>query len=213
MAGRADRDAAVFQTHAQRGAKRALGAAPQRLVERSQDRRRAGVVPAREPGSMSEQSRQRRSADALAGDVTDDREPARVRFEHLVEVTTYVDPLLASRRPVQGRELPTRNVRQRPGQQTPLKRVRDLRERRVKTRVLDRDRGSAAKLLGQFDVIVPQTPARLRGHQRHHSHHSIRHSHGHDQHRANLQRSQQSQVVLALGGCRQLLLGHVGVEL
>ncbi len=99
---------------------------------------------------MTDERSHRRGTDPLPGHVADHHQPVAVHLPELVEIATHV--ALPSGGPVEGRDLPLGQLRQRFRQQAVLQRAGDLRALAVEPCVLDGQRGALADLHGELDV-------------------------------------------------------------
>jgi len=146
---------------------------------------------------VAREARQRRGLGAAAGDVTDERQPAAVHLEDVVEVAA--DPVLVARRAVERCDLPARDLRQATGQQPGLQRVRDVRALRVQPRVLDGRARAPRQLLGERDVGVAESPAGFGADQAERADVVAGGAHRHDQRAAHADAEQQLPVLVVLG--------------
>ncbi len=198
---------AVAQQHRGDRAQRHLVAREQLVVERADRVER--VVEQRRGGAqrVARQAGQRRRRRAAARHVADDRQPASVDRDRVVEVAA--DPVLVARRAIQRRRRPAGHARQAAGQQARLQRARDVRALGVQARVLDRRAGAARELLGERDVGLAEAPARFGADERQRPDDLAGGRHRDDDRAAQADAAQQLEMLGVLGRGGEHPGGHV----
>ena len=109
---------------------------------------------------MAGQRGERGGLGALAHDVADDRRPATVEGQQVIEVAPHLDG--AARGPVRARHLPPLHRRQRPRDQPGLEGLRDVALGGLELGAVDDDPGLAPEVGGQREVALVKPPRRAR---------------------------------------------------
>ena len=202
---------AVAQQHRRHRAQRHLLAREQLVVEHADGVER--VVEQRRGGAqgVAREARQRRRGRAAARHVADDRQPAAVHRDRVVEVAA--NPVLVARRAIQRGRRPAGHARQAAGQQARLQRAGDVRALGIQARVLDRRPGPPRELLGERDVGIVEAPARFRADQRQRAEDLTAGGHGDDDPAAQADAAQQLEMLLVLRRRGEHLVGDVVADL
>ena len=198
---------AVAQQHRGHRAQRHVLAREQLAVEHADRVQR--IVEQRRRGTqrVARQTGERRRRRAASRHVADDRQPAAVDRDRVVEVPA--DPVLVARGPVELRRGPAGHVRQATGQQARLQRPRDVRALGVQARVLDRRAGAPRELLGERHVGLVEAPSRLGAGERQGADDRSPRRHRDDDAAAQADAAQQLEMLLVLGGRGEHRFGHV----